>query len=58
MVRSSQSTLDDIADVLREVVDVVAIKTSHRDTAVGSHVNVGLLRKSLGLRGGQTSEAG
>ena len=51
-----ESALDDLADALREVVDVVCVQTSHGDTAVSGHVYMRLLGQSLGLRLSQTGE--
>lgn len=48
--------LDRLGHALRKVLDVVSVQTSHRDTPVSSHVDVGLLRQRLCLRWSQTGE--
>ena len=56
-VYALESALDDLADALREIVNVVAVQACHGNAAVGSHVDVRLLSQLLGLRSRQTSEA-
>lgn len=43
-------------DTLAEVVHVTGVQASHRNSAIGSHEDVGLLSESLGLLRLQASE--
>lgn len=52
-----QLALDRLGHTLTEVVDVVCVQPSHRDTTIGGHVDVGLLSERLCLGLGQASEA-
>ena len=56
-MRVLESALHDLANALREIVNVVAVQARHRDAAVGCHVDVCLLREGLGLRLCEASEA-
>lgn len=48
---------DSLVNALGEVVNVAAVQSSHRNTAVMCHIDMSFLRKSLGLRGVKAGEA-
>ena len=56
-MRVLESALHDLANALREIVNVVAVQARHRDAAVGCHVDVCLLGQLLGLGSRQAGEA-
>jgi hypothetical protein len=55
--KESEIALDCLGYALSEVIDVVAVKTSHRDTAIRGHVDVCFLSEGLGLRLSKAGEA-
>ena len=55
--RFSRNIADYPIQALCNVSNVLGVQTSHGDTAVSGHINVGLLSQLLSLRGRKASEA-
>ena len=51
-----KGTLHGLRNALSEVVDITTVQAGHGYPTVGSHVDMGLFSKSLGLVGSQASE--